>query len=261
MADDNIEKRSLSKGEWAAVILAVAVVAVATWVLLRDRAEPPARAAAETAENAPAQQPADAPVAPVADADARAQLEKLGSHPAYRRWLAQADDVVRRWAIVVDNLDHGESPRKVLEHVGPKGAFQVEQRDGKTVIAPGSYARYDEFAAAVDSIDVQALAAVYRTLHPALEAAYRGLGYPGGSLDAATARALRRLEAAPVADGNVEVVADGGVYVYAEAKLEGLRPVEKHLLRMGPHNERLLQSKAREVREALGLGTEPAAAK
>jgi hypothetical protein len=197
----------------------------------------------------------------VSDADARVELEKLGSNPAYRRWLAQADDLVRRWAAITDNLDHGESPRKALEHVGPTAPFRVIQRGAKSYIAPDSYARYDEFAAAVDSIDVQVLAGVYRTLHPAIETAYRALGYPGGSLDAATARALRRLEAAPVAEGEVEVVPDGGVFVFADPKLEGLRQVEKHLLRMGPDNERLIQGKARAVREALGLATEPAAAK
>ena len=257
---DEYEKRSLSKGEWAAVVLAVAVVGVATWVLLRDRGggTPPAQTQ-EAAEVAPS--PGDGPGVQVSDADARAELEKLASNPAYRRWLAQADDLVRRWAAVTDNLDHGESPRKALEHAGPTAPFRVIQRGAKSYIAPDSYARYDEFAAAVDSIDVRALAGVYRTLHPAIETAYRALGYPGGSLDAATARALRRLEAAPVAEGEVEVVPDGGVFVFADPKLEGLRQVEKHLLRMGPDNERLIQAKARAVREALGLGTEPAAAK
>ncbi len=259
MADNESERRSLSRGEWAAVILAVVVVAVAAWVLLR-KPEPPAQPQQTAAVVAPADQ-ADAPVAPVSDPDVRAELEKLGSDPAYRRWLAQADDLVRRWAVVTDNLDHGESPRKALELLAPKGSFQVVQRGARSYVAPSSYARYDEFAGAVDAIDVGALAGVYRTLHPALEAAYRALGYPGGSLDAATSRALRRLEGAPIAEGEVEVVPDGGVFLYADPKLEGLGQVEKHLLRMGPDNERRIQAKARAVREALGLATEPAAAK
>ncbi|HYD39212.1 MAG TPA: DUF3014 domain-containing protein [Anaeromyxobacter sp.] len=260
MADNETEKRSLSRGEWAAVILAAVVVAVAAWVLLR-KPEPPPAQPQQTAEVVAPPAQADAPAAQVNDADARAELEKLGTDPAYRRWLAQADDLVRRWAVVTDNLDRGESPRKALEVLAPKGSFQVVQRGAKSYVAPSSYARYDEFAGAVDSIDVTTLAGVYRTLHPALEAAYRALGYPGGSLDAATARALRRLEGAPIADGDVEVIPDGGVFVYADPKLEGLGQVEKHLLRMGPDNERRIQAKARAVREALGLGTEPAAAK
>ncbi len=259
MAYNESERRSLSRGEWAAVVLAVVVVAVAAWVLLR-KPEPPATPQ-QTAEVAAPEGQVDAPVAPVSDTDARAELEKLGSDPAYRRWLAQADDLVRRWAVLTDNLDRGESPRRALEFLAPKGSFQVVQRGAKSYVAPSSYARYDEFAGAVDSIDVATLAGVYRTLHPALEAAYRALGYPGGSLDAATARALRRLEGAPIADGDVEMIPDGGVFLYADPKLEGLGQVEKHLLRMGPDNERRIQAKVRAVREALGLVTEPAAAK
>jgi hypothetical protein len=260
MAEIDPEKRSLSRGEWAAVILAVAVVAAAAWVWLRKPSEPAPARLEEPPAAVPAA-PAEAPVAPVSDADARTQLDAVDSSPAFRRWLAGMDDLVRRWAVVTDNLAQGESPRKVLEAVGPKAPFQVAQRGGKTWVAPGSYTRYDEFAGAVGSIDAPALAAVYRKLHPALEAAYRSLGYPGGSLDAATARALSRLEQAPVAEGEVELVPERGIYLFADPKLEGLRQVEKHLLRMGPRNERLIQAKARQVREALNLGPEPVGGK
>jgi hypothetical protein len=235
---------------------------VAAWVLLRKPAEPPAaRPADETAQAAPPAPAAEGPVAPVPDTEARAQLQGVGKDPSFLGWLANADDLVRRWAIVTDNLDHGESPRKALEGAGPKEPFQVVRSGGKTVIAPAAYARFDKFAAAVDSIDAHAFAAVYAKLHPALEAAYRALGYPGGSLDAATLRALRRLEAAPVAEGDVELEHQRGIYLFADPKLEGLRQVEKHLLRMGPKNERLIQAKAKQVREALGLGPEPAGQK
>jgi len=37
--------------------------------------------------------------------------------------------------------------------------------------------------------------------------------------------------------------------------------VEKHLLRMGPRNERLVQAKARELRDALGLPAVSASAR
>jgi Protein of unknown function (DUF3014) len=51
----------------------------------------------------------------------------------------------------------------------------------------------------------------------------------------------------------VEVVDEGGVYAFADAKLEDLDEVEKHLVRMGPRNERLIQAKARELLKSLGL--------
>lgn len=255
------ERRSLSRGEWAAVVLAIVVVAAAAWVWLRKPSPGQAQLqqASATAE-APAPAP-DAPVPPISDDQARGDLKSVSANASFLKWLAAADDVIRRWAVVTDNLDHGESPRKVLEAVGPATPFQAVQRGGKTYVAPGSYARYDEFAAAVASVDVQAFAAVYKKVHPALEAAYRALGYPGGSLDAATARALRRIEGAPVAEGEVELTPERGIYRFADPKLEDLRQVEKHLLRMGPKNERAVQAKAKELRQALDVGAEPAAAK
>ncbi len=258
------EKRSLSRGEWAAVVLAVLVVAGAAWVWLRkpgDAGTSLQQPATATAPASAATAAADAPVAPVSDAEARAELGAVSGDAAFKRWLGSIDDLVRRWVTVTDNLDRGESPRKMMEAVGPKGPFEVVQRHGKTYASPKGYARYDEFAGAVASVDAKALAAVYRKLHPALEAAYRALGYPGGSLDAATSRALGRIEGAPVVDGDVELVPERGLYLYADAKLEGLRQVEKHLLRMGPKNTRAIQAKAKELREALGLAVEPAAAK
>jgi hypothetical protein len=51
----------------------------------------------------------------------------------------------------------------------------------------------------------------------------------------------------------VEVVDKGGVYPFADPKLESLGEVEKHLLRMGPRNAGVVQGKARELLAALGL--------
>ncbi len=260
MSDPDTERRSLSRGEWAAVILALAVVAAAAWVWFRKPSPPstptPAEQPAEAApEKAPGAQQAPPPVS---DQQARTQLEAVSDNPAFRRWLAEADDIVRRWAIVTDNLAQGVSPRKVLAPAGPKGLFRVVEQGGKTFIANGSYTRYDEFADAVGSVDAKAFAGVYRTLKPAIEYAYRALGYPEGSLDAATAQALRRIEGTPVVDEQVELVPEGAMYRFADPKLEGLTQVEKHLLRMGPRNTRTIQAKAREIREALSLPPEPA---
>jgi hypothetical protein len=262
MRDPDGERRSLSRGEWAAVILAVVVVAGAAWVWLRKPASQPTPA--QPAADTGAQQPASAqetPPAAVPDAQARTQLEALSGDPAFRRWLAAADDIVRRWATATDNIAEGVSPRKVLDLAGPKAPFRAVQRGGKTFLSPESCARYDEFAKAVSSIDAQAFVGVYKTFKPAIEFAYRALGYPSGSLDTATARALRRIEDAPAVDGEVELVPDRGVYVFADPKLESLAQVDKHLLRMGPRNTRLVQAKARQLREALAFPAEAASAK
>jgi hypothetical protein len=185
----------------------------------------------------------------------QALLEGLSASAAWRRWIL-AGDLVRRFAVAADNLAEGVSPRKPLEPLRPEKGFSVAAAGGRRMIAPEAYRRYDALADAVASVDAQAAARAYRELHPVLEAAWRGLGYPKGSLDPVVGKALQRIAGAPVREGEVAVVpaSRGAMWEFADRGLEDLGPVEKHLLRMGPRNTRLLQAKARELEGALGLG-------
>jgi len=258
MAEPGRERRPLSRGEWAAIVIAVLVVGGAVWFWFLQRSSAPPPTAEPVAATGPAEG-ATGPTGPapvVTDEQARPLLESVSSNPAYRRWLG-AGDLIRRWTVVTLNVAEGTSPRKELDFLAPSGPFAVVKRKGGLAIAPESYRRYDEFADAIASFDAQAAARVYRQLRPALEGAYRLLGYPG-SFDTATARALQRIERAPVRDG--EVLVEGkGTYIFVDQKLEALGAVEKHLLRMGPRNTRLLQAKARELADALALpAPEPA---
>lgn len=246
------------RAPWIALAVAVIVAAGAAvvWYVRRPPAQPAAAPAPAPSAEAPAAEapPGPAPVATAAQV--RSLLETVSPDPRFRSWLAEGD-LVRRWVVVTDNVAEGASPRGQLGFLAPARPFSVKRRGGREVIAPDSYRRYDDFADIVASVDAQALARVYRSLHPVLEAAYRALGYPNASLDQVTARALRRIEAAPVRDGEVAVVGTGGVYAFADARLENLGAVEKHLLRMGPRNTRLLQAKAHEILLALGLRSLP----
>ena len=244
--------RAPSRAPWIALGIAVLVVAGAVVWYLRERqpAPPPTRgdeqAVAEPAATA-------TPSGPDVDAaTARSLLDGISEHELVRKGTSQ-EDVVRRWAIVTDNIAEGVSPRRQLQFLAPAEKFSVATRGGKTVIAPESYARYDRFADAVGSIDAPGAVRAYRGLHGMIERAYRALGYPGGALDQVTARALQRIAEAPLRQGDVEVIDEGGVYEFADPKLEELGEVEKHLLRMGPRNAALVQAKARELLTALGL--------
>ncbi|BDG01268.1 DUF3014 domain-containing protein [Anaeromyxobacter oryzae] len=256
MPDTDRKRRGpLTAGEWAAIAFSLVVAGAVTFTWWRGHRPPPAAPPAAT-EPAAAPEVAAPPPPPLAatatPADVRAQLEPVSADPLFRRALA-GDDVLARAAVLIDNLAEGVSPRRVLDFLAPSKPFTVVASGERKVIAPAAYARYDAFAGAVASVDAPLLARAYRALHPALETAYRALGYPQGALDRAAARALQRLVAAPVRDGEVAVKDEGGVFVFEDPALEALRPVEKHLLRMGPRNARLVQAKARELQQALGL--------
>jgi hypothetical protein len=244
------------------VALAVLAGAAGVYLFLKrdpapppDAREPPAAAAPGSGEPAaPSPPDAAAEAPPPAPATLRERLASLSTAEAFRRWLAEGD-AVRRWAVVTDNLAEGASPRRQLAVFAPAGAFSVVADGDALVISPESYRRYDHFADAVAAVDAETAARVYRALRGPLAAAYRALGYPDRSLDRVTARALSRLEQAPVRS-RVEVVEDGGTYAFVEEELERASEADKHLLRMGPRNARLVQAKAKEIREALGLEAE-----
>ena len=245
-----------SRAPWVILVLLLAIAAALAvrWWLRSQQAPPPAAPVAVEAPPPDAGTGADAgaPAGPAAAADQRSLVEAISPNALFRRWAAEGD-LVRRWVVVTDNLAEGVSPRGQLASLAPARPFSVLERGGQTVISPAAYHRYDDFGDVVASIDAAAGARCYRGLHGALEAAYHALGYPGADLDAVTARALRRLVEAPVREGDVAVRKEEGGYVFADDRLEALGAVEKHLLRMGPRNARIVQAKARELLAALGL--------
>jgi len=233
------------------VVVAVALLILAglAFFLLRPAAQPPAPPRQEIPVP---QRPADAPLPPAADSDAqvRKALAGVSPRPELSRWLADSD-LLDRWTVVADNLAEDVSPRKELAFLAPAKPFKAVEIDGATRIDERSYQRYDSFAEVVASVDATVFADAVRALHPLLEASYHRLGYPDRKLDDLAQKALQRLVGAPVAEGAVQLVPKGGIYKFADDKLESQGPVEKHLLRMGPRNARLIQAKARELAAAL----------
>ncbi len=244
--------RPPSRAPWIVLILAVVAAGGGTLYWFLGRAPSPTPAAVSppsAATGAPA--PATGPL--LDEGKQRSLVESISANPLIRRLLGEGD-LVRRWAIVTENIAGDVVPRKPLSALAPAENFSVVRRGGAILIDPRSYLRYDAVGDAVGSLDPNAFVLAYSALRPALESAYRGLGYPEGSIDRVTARALSRLERATLRDGEIELVEGPGTsYAYADPGLETLGDVEKQLLRMGPRNGRIFQQKAREISRGLGF--------
>ena len=246
-------KRSKGPLLAGAVFLLAAAIGAGAW-LLASRPPPPPPPP-QAAPPPAAVEPPPTPAPPPVPADQLAALlQRVSSNPLYRRWIAEPEPL-HRWAVVADNLQEDVSPRAQLGFLRPVEPFTIVEGAMGITGAPASFARYDAITDAIVSINATELARVYRSLHPALQWTYRELGYPKASLDAVAAQALSRLAAAPLgtAGSAQTLVRKGAIYLYADPRLEGLGPVEKHLLRFGPRNARLVQEKARELLTALGL--------
>ena len=177
---------------------------------------------------------------------------QLSARPELTTWLVN-EDLVRRFVASVDNISEGISPRQHLEFMAPDGAFQVQERGDRLVVAPASYRRYDTVAAVVDSLDTQGTTALYRELEPLIDEAYAEISPRGASFRDRLAEVFDELLAVPVLSGDVEVEQKVVTYTYADPRLEGLTAAQRQLLRMGPENVATIQAKLRELRAALGM--------
>lgn len=92
-----------------------------------------------------------------------------------------------------------------------------------------------------------------------MESAYREIGEPGTTFEPVLARALQRLINTPVPDEEIAVQygKDGVICKFVNGSLEALSPAQKHLVRMGPKNMRLIQNKLKEIESALHLNAAP----
>jgi hypothetical protein len=245
---DNPNPTSRKSPSMLLVGLALVAAAVAAYFALRSP-EPTAQQAAPTpvAKEEPAQ-PADAPLPPPEQRDTSVRGQLSDVSPALGQYLGHRD-LLERWVQIANNLAEDRSPREPLSFLPPPARFtasggQIDER---------SYSRYNWFGQIVASVDARKFASAVQTLRPILTTGYHSLGYPKGNIDDLARRSLGRLVRAPLVEGPIEVVLSGAVYKFKDSHLESLGPVEKHLLRMGPQNEKIVQQKASEILEALGL--------
>jgi Protein of unknown function (DUF3014) len=238
----------------ALIVLAILIAGVGWWFYRR-----PAPVTQPQPDQpqlaAPSSVPAEfGPVPPLDQSDAflRALVRQLSSRPELLAWLA-TDNLARQFTVVVDKIAIGTSPAKEMKAAAPSGSFATLGAGTALRIDPKSYERYNTFAQVVDSIDTEGAARAYRRVRPLLQEAFAELGYTDITFDERFALALGRLVDTPVPDGPVYLRPTSVTYQFADPDLEALSSAQKHLLRMGPQNMRLVQNKIRQFARAAGL--------
>lgn len=194
------------------------------------------------------------PLPPLDESDpvVRRLAEGISSRPRVASWFVP-DDLVRRFVVAVTNVANGRSPEEQVDFMDVEGDFQVRSEEGRMVVDPASYRRYDGLVAAFVSLDPDGSASLYRRLRPLFDEAYRELGLGGEGFDPVLARAVGNLLAVQLPAPPVEVQPQEAVYGYVDPELEARTPAEKHLMRMGPDNARRVQEKLRELAARVGL--------
>jgi hypothetical protein len=240
-----------------AILLIVAAVFVARrWMLPSDAPpamRPPGTEQAQPkALGAPA---AEVELPPLAEMDPflRTLLGTLSARPELGRWLT-IDDLTGHIASAIDQLARGISPAQDAKVIAPSTPFTAVTRNGRLFIAPASYSRYDGLAATVGSLDPSSVARIYTIIRPRLIEVSEFIGRGDSNLDGKVEAAIVLLLQTPSTGETVELVPGrGNTYAYADARLESLKPAQKHLLRMGPANARIVKDKIRAIASELGM--------
>jgi Protein of unknown function (DUF3014) len=244
---------------WIVGAAAVLVLAFgAGYFYLRRPPTQPAPAAAAAPQQPKADPSAEAgeqialPPLDETDSIVRELVGRLSSHPAVAAWLT-TDGLILNFANVTLRISNGEGPVQELKALGPVPPFRPRTTRDDLFVDPASYRRYDRFAEAVGALDSRGVARLYATVKPRVMDAYRRLGQQSGDFDSVLERAIIELLKVPVVQGEIELAPSGIVYGYEDPRLEGLSTAQKHLLRMGPKNVQIVQSKLREIADYLAI--------
>jgi hypothetical protein len=244
------------------IIAAVIVLAIGGgvwWWQSNQPAEPPKAATAAPSTEPTAVDDAGLAVTPVvkplvlppldaSDDFVRDQAGSLSGQLA--EWLTQ-DDLVRRFAVVIDNATNGDYPRRQLGFLAPPEKYPVLQKDDRIFVDPEGYHRFDHFVDVVVSVDAQRGAILLDNLAPLLVPAMKELGQLDPDPVVAMHKGVDQVLTTPVVDGDIELVQPEVVYLYADPKLEALTPLQKQLLRMGPQNLQRLKAYLTQVNSHL----------
>lgn len=240
----------------AALALIVAIAAYLFYGRTVPEPEPVAPPAAPVM--LPPVEPIEEPLPPLpALAESDAYVRQLATEMGLPEPLAAAidADVIRTLVRVVDTVASGQAPKALLPFLAPDGDFVVVEQGSAIVADDRSYARYDGLAATVSGIDARAAATTYDRIEPLANESFAEVGGPPAAFRSRLLTALDVLLATPTLEGRprlIDVAVDR--FEYAEPHLEGLKPVQKQLLRMGPNNQMTIQRKLAELREILTGG-------
>ncbi len=177
---------------------------------------------------------------------------ELSSHPKLALWL-MSDELIRKFVGAVDNIASGHSPAPQIDFFKPEGDFKAFDETGEYFIDPESYKRYDMVAEVFATLEPEGTVRLYRQLTPAIQEAYKDLGYPDADFNDTLKKAMMELLKVPIVNENIELEKKVVTYTMIDADLEKLSPAQKHLLRMGPDNVRVIQRQLRAMAMILGF--------
>ncbi|MEQ8278425.1 MAG: DUF3014 domain-containing protein [Deltaproteobacteria bacterium] len=244
----------MTRNSWVLLSLTLVAGGVAAWWFLGRGADvvpsapepsPPPVVAAEPVVLDAGVEEDEAPPrsGPTGEVRLREDLAERLAGSSGAAWVA-APGLLQRLTAAVWLVSQGRSPRAVLGFVSVTGDFEVDETskiDDPIWMSEKSYRRYDRIVEALDKVGPTSAAKIYRATKQSFTREFRQVASDGESFDAVLRKAIDHLLEVDVPDERIEVKVKGGIFVYADPKLEGLSDAQKHLVRMGPKNAKAAQ--------------------
>lgn len=223
-------------------------------------AEPtPAPVITEAAPVQVVETPAEEPSEPLpslsnSDSVVLARLASMELGASLLRMLAP-DDLIRKFVVFTHNVAQGELPQLEYPLRRIETAFVVRDVDDNLyTMDPATHRRFDTLIDTLVALDPEQAVRVYRALRPLFQEAYAEIGYGDRNFDDTVIRAIDQIMNARDETGPFQLIKPTVAYLYAEARIEDMSPVEKQLLRIGPDNTAKLRGRLPAYRERLQAG-------
>jgi len=175
----------------------------------------------------------------------------LNLSSGFSPWLSM-ENIIKTLMIAANDFSQNLRPYKHFRQFKLSQPFQVANDDSGMYIPEQSYQRYNGLASAVQTVNVESSLDLYEKYRPLLQQVFATFDYPEEyHLEDVIKKAASSILQAPVLEGRVRVIKPTVYYKFSEQKIEMLSPVHKQMIRMGPKNTRIIQTKLRQFIEGL----------
>ena len=158
-------------------------------------------------------------------------------------------NIIERSASLIYLMAQGEVPYKLLPVSRPKAAFPIRDDGTQVVTDPAGFERYDALTQWLQSLDLESLLSSLEWFIPLFREAWSYYGEDPAAFDFAVVMTLDLVIATPEIDlSEARLIRKEAVWIFEDPAIEGLAPIQKQVLRMGPENAKILKAKAAEAR-------------
>ena len=204
-----------------------------------------------TPETPPAPpEPVDEPLPRLEESD-DAVRDAVGDIPlgtAGQQYLIPGN-IIERSASLIYLMAQGDVPYKLLPVSRPKAAFPISDDGTQVVTDPAGFKRYDALTQWLQSLDLASLLSSLEWFIPLFREAWSYYGEDPTAFDMAVVMTLDLVIATPEIDlSEARLIRKEAVWIFEDPTIEGLAPIQKQVLRMGPENAEVVKSKAAEAR-------------